>query len=383
MNVGGPARHVIWLCEGMQDSEFESRLVTGAVCDGEIDMVQEARDAAIAVTFVGEMSRALSWRDVLVIGRLVAICRAFQPDVIETHTSKAGMTGRVAGVIYRLLARRPCRLVHTYHGFVFRGFYGRSMSSAIVLIERLLARITDSLIVLSERQLSDLRDVYRIGREDQYRVIPLGLDVDSVLQPPERSLRDELAIPGRVLVTGIVGRLTEVKNHALFLDVVASFDDQSATFLVIGEGQLREQLEARAAALGVTGRVRFLGNRSDREVFYAALDLLIVTSISEGTPMAILEAMAAGVPVLSSAVGGVPDLLGPVETTVDGVSIAERGVLVPSGDRDAFVRALSLLHGDAALRARLVKRGRTFVRDGFGKERLVRDMRSLYQELVS
>lgn len=365
----------------MNDARFASHLVTGTLAPGEADMTQAAYDAGIAVTFVGEMGRAISWRDVLVIARLVAICRAFRPDIIETHTSKAGMTGRVAGLIYRLLGRRSCRLVHTYHGFVFRGFYGALMSRAIVWIERLLARITDRLIVLSDRQLADLRDVYRVGREAQMRVIPLGLDIEAFEQAPAASLREELHISPSRFVAAIVGRLSEVKNHELFLEVVAAHHDD-AEFLVIGDGHLGPQLEQRAAALGLASRVRFLGNRSDREVFYAAIDLLIITSISEGTPMAILEAMAAGVPVLSTAVGGVPDLLGAVESIGDGVSMAERGVLVASGDRDALVRALSLLQRDAALRQRLGANGRDHVRQSYGKERLVRDMRSLYEELV-
>jgi len=232
-------------------------------------------------------------------------------------------------------------------------------------VERVLARFTDAIIVLSSLQRDEIHSRYRIGRAEQFTIIPLGLDLAPYDTAPPIEGRDDK------FVVAIVGRLTEVKDHDFFLRAFAAWNRVGAIAHIIGDGHLRPALEQKARELGIADRVRFLGTRDDPEVFYREADLVVLTSRNEGTPLTILEAMAAGVPVLATAVGGVPDLLGD-----------DRGVMVPRGDVPGFVDALSRLAGDTALRAKLAAAGREFVSRHYAKERLVRDIRELYERLL-
>ena len=360
LNVGGPARHVSWLTASLP----ESILITGRVAPGEDDMSAFTAALGVEPVVIGEMSRAVSWRDAIVAWRLFRIFRRFRPDIVHTHTAKAGTVGRVAGLLYRLTSRQRVRLVHTFHGHVFHGYYGRLTTALFLAIERILARFTDAIVVLSPLQRDEIHGRYRIGRAEQFVVVPLGLD----LAPYAAARASE---PRDAFVVAMVGRLTEVKDHDFFLRAWAAWGHPSAIAHIIGEGHLRAALEQQARDLGIADRVRFLGTRDDPEVFYREADLVVLTSRNEGTPLTILEAMAAGVPVLSTAVGGVPDLLGD-----------DRGVMVSHGDVQAFAGALSRLAADPDLRARLAAAGLAFVHQHYAKERLVRDIRELYERLL-
>jgi len=359
LNVGGPARHVAWLTAAID----QSMLVTGHIAPGEDDMSAFARSLGVEPVVIGEMSRALSWRDAVVVWRLFRIFRRFRPDIIHTHTAKAGTVGRIAGLLYRLTTRRRVRMVHTFHGHVFHGYYGRLATSLFLFVERVLARFTDAIVVLSPLQRDEIHGRYRIGRAGQFAVIPLGLDLAPYdAAPPPK--------PHQNFVVAIVGRLTEIKDHDFFLRAFAAWNRPGAIAHVIGDGHLRPALERQARELGIADRVRFLGTRDDPEVFYREADLVVLTSRNEGTPLTILEAMAAGVPVLSTPVGGVPDLLA-----------ENRGVMAPR-DVQVFAGAMEKIADDPALRARLAANAGAFVREGYAKERLVRDVRALYARLL-
>jgi len=385
LNVGGPARHVVWLTAALNDDRFESTLIAGSVPRGEEDMNSFATECGVRPLVVEEMSRAISPRDVVVVWKLFRIFRRLRPDIIHTHTAKAGAAGRIAGLLYRWLSRRRVRLVHTFHGHVLHSYYGPAVSWMFLAIERMLARFTDAIVVISPGQLEEIHGLYRIGRRDQFVVIPLGTD----LAPKTGSgdLRIELDIGPAEFVAGIVGRLTEIKDHRAFLEGIAAWretnPDTPATFLVIGGGHLRSSLEAYVRDLGLEGIVRFLGNRDDPEVFYPALDLLILTSRNEGTPLTVIEAMAFGIPPLATAVGGVPDLLGAnVRDAGEGIAIRERGITFPPGHPRAFARAFSLLRNDPELLHELGERGRMHVQARHTVARLVRDIRDLYERLI-
>ena len=389
LNVGGPARHGAWLNAGMNDERFRSTLVTGTIAPGEHDLTDFARHLGVEPVVIEEMSRSVTWKDLRVMWKLFRIFRREQPDIIHTHTAKAGTVGRSAGILYRLTSRRPVRFVHTFHGHVFHGYYGRIVTAFFLFVERTLARFTDIIVVLSPRQREEIHHHFRVGRDGQFRIIPLGLDTSIGASSDPIASRRTLEVPATAFVAGIVGRVTEVKDHEFFLESVERWmsDDTNrstnALFLVIGDGHLRPQLELRVRERGLGGRVRFLGNRNDPEVFYRAFDLLVLTSRNEGTPLTILEAMASGVPVLATAVGGVPDLLGPALRSIDGVTLCERGVLVAHSDAAAFSRALSMLAADPELRRQIAARANDYVRENYGRDRLVGDMRTLYEELCA
>ncbi|HJQ38104.1 MAG TPA: glycosyltransferase [Thermoanaerobaculia bacterium] len=367
LNVGGPAQHVVWLTEALQDEEFESVLITGIVPPGEDDMSAFAAAHGVRPVVIPEMSREISPRDVVTIWKLFRFFRRYRPDVVHTHTAKAGAAGRAAGFLYRVLTPRArVTFVHTFHGHVFHSYYGALKTRVFLLIEKVLARLaTDAIVVLSEQQRREIHERFGIGKREQFRIVPLGLDLDGVQGAPEARTTPTVAI---------IGRLTAVKNHELFLRVAARFED--ARFVVYGDGADRAALEARGT------HVEFAGTRPAREI-YGAIDIAALTSLNEGTPLTLIEAIANGIPVISTAVGGVVDLLGAVEETHDGFDIRERGITAASNDEIGFAAGLRRLLDDAALRQRFGERGRVFARANYSKERLIGDIRRLYRELTA
>ena len=395
LNVGGPARHVIWLTEGLQSAGYETLLAAGVVPPGEDDMSYLATAAGVVPFIIPEMSREISLKDTLTIWKLFRLMMRERPQLVHTHTAKAGTVGRVAGLMYRWLTPalligkpRPCRFVHTYHGHVFHSYYGRLKTRLFLTIERSLARlITDRIVVISQQQRREINVVFRVGRSEQFAVIPLGLDLSGYANPQERRprMRAELHAGEDTTLVGIVGRLTEIKNHRLFLEAAAllkSATGPGVRFVIIGDGHLRSELEAQVKTLGLDEDVLFLGTRNDPEDFYPALDMVALTSLNEGTPLTLIEAMANARPIIATAVGGVVDLLGPAVSATDGYTICERGIVVESGDAEAFARGLKRLIEDPKLRQTLGERGPEFVARNYSKARLLVDMSELYGELI-
>jgi glycosyltransferase involved in cell wall biosynthesis len=398
LNVGGPARHVVWLHQALAAREFADEftpmLVTGVVPPGEVDMREFAAAHGVTPIIMPSMSREMSPRDLFAVWDVWRLMVRERPDLVHTHTAKAGAVGRLAGLLYRfftpsmlLLRPRQCRFVHTYHGHIFRDYYGATTTRVVLFIERLLARLnTDRLIVLGEQQLHEIRDTFAIGRADQYEIVPLGIDMHDLRIDAAQgaALRKAWNIGAKETVVGIVGRLAAIKNHDLFLRVAAR-SDRDTRFVIYGDGGERDHLVRRVAELKIEDRVVFAGT-CDADAIYPSLDIVALTSRNEGTPLAIIEAMAAGKPVVSTAVGGVVDLLGAVERRIeiDGsfFEIRERGLAAPSDDADAFSHALTHLLGDEVLRRRLIERGKAYVHRQHTRKRLIDDIVGLYRELT-
>jgi glycosyltransferase involved in cell wall biosynthesis len=415
LNVGGIARHVAWLTAGLRPAGFESVLIAGTLPPGEDDMSDFARAQGVEPLVIPEMSREISPRDLVTVWKLYRLFVRLRPAVVHTHAAKAGAVGRLAGLLYRWLTPgtlvgrpRACRVVHTYHGHVFHSYYGRWKTWLFLTIEKVLARtMTDRIVVISPQQFHEIHGKFGVGRGEQFAVIPLGLDLGAYDGWAGRRhvVRDELGAAADDVLVGIVGRLTEIKNHGLFLEAAARFLREHAAapltlpsppggegrvrgrvqFVVIGNGHLRAGLEARARALGLGQAVRFLGMREDPENFYPALDVVALTSHNEGTPLTLIEAMANARAVIATNVGGVVDLLGPARmgAPAGGWTLCERGLSVPPGDAAAFSNGLGRLVADTRLRRDLGDRGRAFVEGHYAKERLLRDMVALYDELLS
>ena len=395
LNVGGPARHVVWLTEGLRH-DYETLLVAGVVPPGEDDMSYVARNAGIEPMILREMSREISPKDAITVWKLYRLMLRERPDIVHTHTAKAGTVGRVAGLLYRwmtpasLVGRpRRCRFVHTYHGHVFHSYYSPNKTRLLLAVEKILARLaTDRIVVISSQQREEINENFRVGRGYQFAVIPLGIDLSAYADWEARrdALRTELSTTSDEVLIGIVGRLTEIKNHKRFLDAAAQLKNISNAkmrFLVIGDGGLRPQLEAHANELGLRDDVLFLGSRADPENFYPALDIVALTSLNEGTPLSLIEAMANERPVIANAVGGVVDLLGQKNSRADGFHICERGVLVEANDAETFARGLALLITNRSSRHEIAVRGREFVEKNYSKDRLLSEVASLYQQMVS
>ncbi len=391
LNVGGPAKHVVWLTAGLDKSRYDTLLVAGRVPPGEGDMGYFAEGSGVAPYFIPEMSREISIKDAATVWKLYKLFRGEKPDLVHTHTAKAGTVGRVAGLLYSWFTprRQRCRFVHTYHGHIFHSYYGALKTRLFVAIERLLAwLITDRIVVVSEQQRSEICTKFKVGKEKQFRVIPLGLDLEIFSHSSERrqKFREELGITEDVILVGIVGRLTEIKNHRLFLEAVSEFKRQFGAqhvrFVIIGDGLLRHSLEQQCRSLALTDDVIFAGERNDPEYFYPALEIVALTSMNEGTPLTLIEAMANARVVISTRVGGVVDLLGP--TVEDGsFTICERGISVSPGDASSFAKGLQQLASDSALRAALGAKGFEFVQNKYQRRRLLNDIEALYDDLLS
>lgn len=398
LNVGGPARHVVWLTEGLNDAEFETKLIAGTVPDGEEDMAYFAEQHGIRPTFLKEMSRELSPKDAVSIWKVYREMLRFAPDIIHTHTAKAGTVGRLAAFAYRWFtfktlvgSPRKVKIVHTFHGHVFHSYYGSLKTSVFLFIERILARFaTDRIIAITEQQFKEINQDFCVGQKEKFRIIPLGIDL-SILGPNSElrnEFRREFSVKDDEILCGFVGRLTEIKNISMFLRAartcIANLERKNRIrFIIVGDGQLRESLKAEAEKLGIADKIIFAGNRADIPAVYSGVDIVALTSLNEGTPLSLIEAMAAGKPVISTAVGGVVDLVGKPEDEGELFTICERGVTVKSGDADGLAAGVGKLAEDVVLSARLGASGRRFVHENYSKDRLMNDIKELYRQLTA
>ena len=378
LNIGGPSIQAIALTSRLAARGAVTTLLHGRLGAGEGDMrYLAAADANLQ--FVPTLQRAIAPLDDLrSLVSLYQEMRRFKPTIVHTHMAKAGLLGRVAAVAYnRTRGRAPrARVVHTYHGHVLDGYFGGLATTIFIALERQLARVTDAIIAISPAIRADLLNTYRIGRAEQYRIVPLGFDLSGFAAADEaarRRARAELRIAADAPVLATVGRLTAIKNYSLLLDaaqrVAARFPN--LVVLLAGDGELRADLEAQAARLGISANLRFLGWRRDLPTIYAATDVFALTSRNEGTPVALIEAMAAGVPGVSTDVGGVGDV----------IASEAMGVRVAVDNVAGFAAAIERLLGDPAARLAMGAAARAHVLSRYDITRLINDIEMLYQSL--
>jgi glycosyltransferase involved in cell wall biosynthesis len=373
LNVGGPAIHVISLTTGLDPARFESILVTGVENPGEGSLLDLAVEHGIQPVVIPEIvaEATLKLRDLKALAALYRLLRREQPHIVHTHTAKAGFVGRLAA----RLAGVPV-VVHTYHGHVLHGYYSPAITGLLRRMERVLGSLTTRLIAVSEQVKRDLVG-YRVANPEKISVIPLGFALKPFLDSASHrgSFRRELGMSNGAPLVGIVGRIFPIKNHRLFLDAAARIaaEEKAARFVVVGDGALRQQMEEHANGLGIADRVIFTGWRRDLPRIYADLDVLVVSSNNEGTPVSAIEAMATGCPVVATRVGGLPDLIDDGET----------GYLVPRGDADALGAAVIGLLRDRETARRIGESARARVAERFTIERLVADTERLYAGLLA
>ncbi len=372
MNAGGPAYHVSLLSGLLDPGRFETLLVTGDVGPGEASLADMADDLGVRrrhVRTLGPELRPLA--DLRALVSLVRIARTYRPDVVHTHTAKAGMLGRLAALGVR---PRPV-IVHTYHGHVLEGYFGRAKSGFYRGLERGLARVSDRLVGVSQATVDDLVRL-RVAPPERFAVVPLGLRLERFLElapEPRGPVREELGLePGDVLLT-FVGRLVPIKRVDRLLDAVAAARRAGAPVIlaVVGDGEERAALEARAGRLPIADRVRFLGYRRDLADIVAATDIAVLTSDNEGTPVSLIEAGAGARPMIATRVGGVADVVA-----------RDTGVLVEPDDVAGFAEAIAALAGDPERRRALGSRAREHIGERYRVPRLLERIAGLYEELL-
>jgi glycosyltransferase involved in cell wall biosynthesis len=376
LNMGGPALHVAYLTDGLKNRGYDTTLVAGSLARGEDSMafVADARD--VPVIRIDELGREISpLRDLVATFRLARLIRRERPQILHTHTAKAGTVGRVAALLAG--SRRPPIVVHTFHGHVLRGYFGPLRSLFFRLLERWLASRTTALIAVSPQVRDDLVSL-GIAPRERFAVIRLGIELDeriALTQNGRIESRRYLGIPDDRFAVGWIGRMTAVKRTDDVLVAFKSLRDSGveATLCMVGDGPDRPGLEQRAHDLGIVRDTVFLGYQEDVAPFYAAFDALVLPSSNEGTPVSVIEALGAGRPVVATRVGGVPDV----------VRDGEDGFLVEPGATEELAERLAQLARDPVLRERMGTQGRERVLPRYAVERLVDDVDRLYRSLLS
>lgn len=354
LNVGGPAVHCLTLTRGMSELGFDTLLVSGNAGpdEAEYEELFDDHSSDLKHLKLDTLQRTPSiFRDLHTLVELYRIIRREKPDIVHTHTAKAGMLGRVAA----MMAGVPI-IVHTYHGHVLSGYFSRWVSYVIRLLERGLALGTTKLVTLSSNLKTELAQKFKICDASRIEVIPLGRNLDDLFQCHRLrgELRRELRLDEKDFIIGTIGRLVPIKDQQNLIWACSRLDKKMPWHLVIaGEGKLREELEQLAQELKIVDRVHFLGWRRDLPKLYADFDVFTLSSINEGTPLSIIESYASGCPVVSTAVGGVPNMMhGAKESAAgpDGLDIRDEGILVPSRNSVVLAHAFEYLWNEPSKR---------------------------------
>jgi glycosyltransferase involved in cell wall biosynthesis len=375
LNVGGPALHVAYLTAGLTERGYDTTLVAGTIGRGEESMAYVAESAGARVLTLPGLSREIApLHDTVAVFRLARLIRRLRPEILHTHTAKAGTVGRVAALLAG--GARPPIVVHTFHGHVLRGYFSPGKTAFFRELERLLARVTTVLIAVSPEVRDDLVAL-GVAPAEKFAVIRLGIELEQRVrsEEPRDEVRRRLGIPPERFVVGWLGRMTGVKQTSDLLSVLAALRERGvdAGLLVVGDGPDREGFERQAQSLGLMRQCLFLGYQEEVAPWYAAMDAVALPSGNEGTPVTVIEALAAGRPVAAYGVGGVPDVVR------DGVD----GFVVEAGDTAALAGRLAELAADPALRERMGAAGRERVLERYGVGRLLEDVDRLYRETIT
>ena len=372
LNVGGAALHVLQLAREQGRRGHDVVVVAGTLAAGEESMEYVAVELGVEVIKLPALQRELSLRaDGAAIRELRRLIRERRPDVVHTHTAKAGATGRLAALLAG--RARPRSLVHTYHGHVLSGYFSPVRERIFRLIERALARPTSALLAVSEEVRNDLAD-YGVARRERFTVVPYGFDPPPWSEADEQArarIRGELGLDADTFAIGWAGRLTPIKRPLDLVRTLRGVLDAGvdAVLVVVGDGDDRPETEALAAELGVADRCRFVGFHRNIRDWYASFDVFLLTSLNEGTPVVAIEALGASRPVVATAAGGTAAVV------IDGVS----GFVVPVGDVAGLTDRVVRLARDRGLATRLGEAGSADVRARYATGRMADELEAVYR----
>ena len=373
--VGGAAAHVALLVKHFQSPDYPTLFLSGCPDRGEGDFYELRAPDETRPLVVHNLRRDPDpRRDLRALRDLTRHFRLFKPHLVDTHLSKAGILGRFAA----RLARVPLQM-HTFHVNIFEGYTWNSPQFATYLrLEKLCARWSNRLICLSDDLGEELLEL-GIGQKSQWQTIQLGLELDAFDADDSRraldrtSLRHEFSLPSNTPLIGVVSRLAPVKGVKFLLDAAPQIlkSVSAAHFVIAGDGPSRQRLESQARSMGLAERVHFLGMRADVAALYRAFDCLTLPSLQEGTPVSLIEALAARTPVVASDVGGVPLL----------IENGRTGTLIPARDPSALATAITHVLQHPAESHKLARQGHELVLRQWSAARLVADHRALYTQL--
>lgn len=384
-NLGGPTFNVAYLTKYLP-SEYETLLIGGDKEENEASSSHILADLGITPVIVPEMQREISLGvDMAAYRAIEKIIDDFKPDIVHTHASKPGAIGRLAAH-----NRKVPVIVHTFHGHYFHSYFNKMKTNMFKQIERSLAKRTSKIIAISDIQKHELSVEHKIAPPEKFEVIPLGFDLDRFRTDTESkraSFRKEFNVQDDEIAVGIIGRLVDVKDHKYFLRLVRHVLDNTTKkvrFFIVGDGEMRQELEAFCSELSIPFNafpdykpegvpLTFCSWRNDIDAINAGLDIVILTSKNEGTPVSLIEAQASGTPVVSTNVGG-------VENVVDhGVT----GLLAEPADESKMAENLMRLIESHELRNEMSGKGWSHVGERFHYSELTSKMDQLYKQLLN
>lgn len=382
--VGGPVLNAVYLTHYLSP-EFETLLVVGEKGEFEESAEYMTDKLGIKPLFLPEMGRDINaTSDYKAYKKLKQIICDFKPDIVHTHAAKPGALGRLAASAMNVPV-----ILHTYHGHVFHSYFGKFKTQLYINVERYLAKKSDALIAVSPIQKNELLNEFKIASEDKFRIVPLGLELDKFQTEYEKKrnkFRTEFNLDENEVAIGIIGRLVPIKNHDLFLEAIFYLLKNSSKHFkafIVGDGETRHSLESKATDLGIKystptrpqdhASLIFTSWRSDIDVVNAGLDIVALTSFNEGTPVSLIEAQAAFNPIVATRVGGIEDVV--IEN--------ETALLSDIDDTNSFLQNLLRLVEDEELREQLSKKGKDIVISKYSYQHLIKNISSLYNELLS
>jgi glycosyltransferase involved in cell wall biosynthesis len=371
LNVGGAALSVLELAAGQRRRGHDVLVVAGTIPPGEASMEYVARELDVPYLRLPALKREVSLgADLEAVRALHRLLRARRPDVLHTHTSKAGTTGRLAAVLAG--SARPKVVVHTFHGHVLSGYFDTTRERTFRVIERTLARVADRIVAVSDQVRNDLVQ-FGVAPRRKIVVVQYGFDLDSRLGSSGRRTekRRLVGVEGDDFVIGWAGRLSEIKRPLDLVRTAARV--RGSKLVIVGDGELNTSVLKLATELGIEDRVKIVGYVEDMGAWYSAFDAFLLTSANEGAPVVAIEALAAGIPVVATDAGG-------TRTVVDD---GETGFLADVGDVEALAAHLEHLRDDPKLRATFGKEGAARMRERFSTERMVDDVEAVYAKILS
>ena len=375
-NIGGPTYNATFLTRFISD-DYETLLVGGLPDEGETDSLHVLKEYGVEPLLIEEMKRLPSFQnDRKAYLRLKEIIKEYKPDIVHTHASKAGALGRKAA----LSCKVPI-IVHTFHGHVFHSYFGKIKTKLFKLIERRLAKKSTGIVAISELQKKELSLEHNICKDHKIKVINLGFDLkkfNNNLETNRELTRNNFSIDQDEIAVAIVGRLAPIKNHHFFLDVIQEISNRSKkriAVFIVGDGSERGAIEQKIEqmTLGSNVRIEMTSWIKEIGIFNAGMDIMCLTSNNEGTPVSLIEAQAACIPVITTDVGGVKDII------LDG----ETGFIVPKDSIQKYTEKLLILIEDENKRKKMSQNGWSFVEHKFHYTTLVKNMETYYSELLN
>lgn len=383
-NLGGPTYNAAYLTKYMAP-DFQTLLIGGENDESEKNSEFILDSLGIQPVVIKEMKRSINFsNDVIAYQRIKSIIKRYKPDIVHTHASKAGVLGRLAASNQNVKV-----ILHTFHGHVFDSYFNNITTSFYKSVERRMAERSTRIIAISELQKKELASKYHICSADKIEVIPLGLDLSRFrinMDEKRKTFRKRYNIDDDEIAVGMVGRIVPVKNHRFFIDAIKTVMGQAnkkIRWFIVGDGEEKNNVKTYAKSIGIQC---FEGSSSknkyvltftswikEADLVMAGMDIIALTSLNEGTPVSLIEAQAAGKPIISTMVGGIENVVLPNKTAL----------LSKTNDLPSFIKNVLLLIENDNLRSQISVEGWNYVENKFHYTRLVYDMKNLYHRLLA